>query len=59
MRTKYLSSAEVLKFRDQAWQTYFGSPTYLSLVEKRFGAVERGNVEKMSEIRLKRKLLGD
>jgi anaerobic magnesium-protoporphyrin IX monomethyl ester cyclase len=59
MRTKYLSSAEVLKFRDQAWQTYFGNPTYLSLVEKRFGAIERRNVEKMSEIRLKRKLLGD
>jgi anaerobic magnesium-protoporphyrin IX monomethyl ester cyclase len=59
MRTKYLSAAEVLRFRDEAWQRYFESPGYLSLVEEKFGAVERRNVEQMSEIRLKRKLLGD
>ncbi len=59
MRTKYLSAAEVLKFRDEAWLTYFRNPAYLSLVERRFGATERRNVEQMSAIRLKRKLLGD
>lgn len=59
MRTKYLSSADVLKFRDQAWQVYFKNPAYLSLVERKFGATERRNIEQMSEIRLKRKLLGD
>ncbi len=59
LRTKYLSAAEVLKFRDQAWQSYFKNPAYLSLVERKFGATERQNVERMSEIRLKRKLLGD
>jgi radical SAM superfamily enzyme YgiQ (UPF0313 family) len=57
--TKYLSSAEVLKFRDDAWQTYFTNPAYLGLVEKRFGLQERKNVEDMAKIRLKRKLLGD
>ena len=59
MRTKYLSAAEVLRFRDQAWQTYFKNPAYLSLVERKFGSTERQNIERMSEIRLKRKLLGD
>ncbi len=59
MRTKHLSAAEVLKFRDEAWQTYFTNPAYLSLVERKFGATLRRNVEQMSEIRLKRKLLGD
>jgi anaerobic magnesium-protoporphyrin IX monomethyl ester cyclase len=59
LRTKYLSAAEVLRFRDQAWHTYFNNPAYLSLVERKFGATERQNVERMSEIRLKRKLLGD
>ena len=59
MRTKYLSAAEVLKFRDEAWKTYFTNPAYLDLVEKRFGLVERSNVEDMSKISLKRKLLGD
>jgi anaerobic magnesium-protoporphyrin IX monomethyl ester cyclase len=57
--TKYLSSAEVLKFRDEAWLKYFTNPAYLSLVENRFGSLERKNIEYMSDIRLKRKLLGD
>jgi len=57
--TKHLSSAEVLKFRDDAWQKYFSDARYLELVERKFGVQERSNVEDMSNIRLKRKLLGD
>lgn len=59
LRTKHCTSAEVLAFRDAAWQTYFTNPDYLKLVEQKFGAQERSNVEEMSAIRLKRKLLGD
>lgn len=59
LETNFLSAAEVLKFRDDAWQTYFTSPSYLALVEKRFGVQERVNVEEMSKLKLKRKLLGD
>ncbi len=57
--TKYLTSAEVLHFRDYAWQKYFTNPAYLELVENKFGKQERINVEDMSKIHLKRKLLGD
>lgn len=57
--TKHLSAAEVLKFRDDAWQAYFTNPAYLDLVENKFGAQQRKNVEEMSSIQLKRKLLGD
>lgn len=57
--TKYLSSADVLRFRDTAWQTYFTNPKYLGLVENRFGKIAKNNVEEMSKIRIKRKLLGD
>ncbi len=57
--TKYLSPAEVLRFRDTAWQKYFTNPAYLSLVERRFGAQEKKNVEDMSIVPLKRRLLGD
>ncbi|MBF0240379.1 MAG: B12-binding domain-containing radical SAM protein [SAR324 cluster bacterium] len=57
--TKYLSAAEVLKFRDDAWQTYFTNPAYLNLVEQKFGSQERQNVEDMTKIKLRRKLLGD
>jgi len=56
--TKYVTAAEVLKFRDHAWETYFSNPSYLDLVEKRFGSTERANVENMSKVKLKRKLLG-
>jgi anaerobic magnesium-protoporphyrin IX monomethyl ester cyclase len=59
MQTKHLTAAEVLKFRDDAWRTYFTNPPYLALIENKFGAVERNNVEQMSEIRLRRQLLGD
>ena len=55
--TKYLSSAEVLRFRDEAWQSYFTNPEYLNLVEMKFGLQERENVEDMSSIQLKRKIL--
>lgn len=57
--TKYLTSAEVLKFRDEAWQKYFTNPAYLDLVANKFGDQERKNIEDMASIRLKRKILGD
>lgn len=57
--TKHLTSAEVLKFRDDAWQTYFTNPSYLNLVENRFGLTQRQNVEDMATIKLNRKILGD
>jgi radical SAM superfamily enzyme YgiQ (UPF0313 family) len=57
--TKHLSAAQVLKFRDEAWRTYFTNPKYLASVETTFGLQQRKNVEAMASIKLKRKLLGD
>jgi anaerobic magnesium-protoporphyrin IX monomethyl ester cyclase len=57
--TKYLTSEQVLRFRDEAWQKYFTNPAYLDLVERKFGPQERSNVEDMAGILLKRKILGD
>jgi radical SAM superfamily enzyme YgiQ (UPF0313 family) len=59
LATKHVSAAEVLKFRDDAFQRYFTDPKYLALVGSRFGAQQRANVEDMTTIRLKRRLLGD
>ena len=59
LATKHVSAADVLRFRDQAWQTYFRNPTYLDLVQRSFGEPQRRNVENMAEVRLKRRLLGD
>ena len=55
--THNLSAKQVLKFRDEAWQQYFTNPKYLELVEKKFGEQQRKNIEEMSSIRLKRKIL--
>jgi radical SAM superfamily enzyme YgiQ (UPF0313 family) len=35
--TKYLSGAEVLRFRDRAFQVYFNNPNYLSMINRKFG----------------------
>ena len=59
MATKHVAAADVLRFRDEAWQRYFSDPRYLALVGEKFGAQERANVEAMAQIRLKRKILGD
>ncbi len=58
LRTNHLSAAEVLQFRDNAWDTYFTNPQYLELIENRFGSIQRKNVEDMSKIKLERKILG-
>ena len=59
LRTKTLSGAEVLKFRDEAWHKYFSHEPFLNLVETKFGMQSRQNIEEMSKIKLKRKILGD
>jgi radical SAM superfamily enzyme YgiQ (UPF0313 family) len=59
LATKHVSAAEVLRFRDDAFHTYFTNPDYLALVERRFGAQQRANIEDMTKIRLRRRLLGD
>ena len=57
--TRHCSAAEVLRFRDDAWQKYFTNPAYLALVERKFGPEQRRNVQAMAAIKLRRRLLGD
>jgi len=57
--TRYLSPAEVLAFRDEAFNTYFSNEKYLDMIDKRFGSKVRGHIEKMLTIRLERKLLSN
>jgi anaerobic magnesium-protoporphyrin IX monomethyl ester cyclase len=54
-----LSAKQILSFRDKAWMTYHTDPSYLKLLEDKFGIKARENVEKSTKIKLKRKLLGD
>ncbi len=55
--TDHLSAAEVLRFRDQAFQTYFSNTRYLDMVTQVFGLETRNHVEDMARHSLKRKLL--
>jgi len=54
-----LTAKQILAFRDKAWMKYHTDPSYLKLLENKFGIKARENVEKSTKIKLKRKLLGD
>jgi len=53
--TKYLSGADVLRFRDQAFQVYFKSPKYLDMITRKFGPQSARYIREMVAHRLERK----
>lgn len=55
LRTDVLTAAEVLKFRDQAFMTYFTNPKYLELVARKFGPDVLEHIAQMTQIQLPRK----
>jgi radical SAM superfamily enzyme YgiQ (UPF0313 family) len=56
--TSSLGASDILEFRDQAFHAYFSRPSYLMMIEKKFGMDARYHIEKMIKTRLKRKLIG-
>jgi anaerobic magnesium-protoporphyrin IX monomethyl ester cyclase len=59
LRTETLASAEVLKFRDDAFHRYFSDPGYLGMVERKFGRDVVDHLRDMTKVRLARKLVED
>jgi len=57
MSTKYLSSAEVLRFRDNAFQKYYTDPAYISFVGKKFGQEAENFVREMVKHDVHRNIL--
>ena len=57
LRTETLTSAEVLKFRDEAFHKYFTNPRYLDMVRKKFGDDVVRHLSEMTKIKLDRRLL--
>jgi radical SAM superfamily enzyme YgiQ (UPF0313 family) len=55
--TEDLTSAEVVSFRDYAFDTYFKNPRYLSMIKGKFGLKAREHIEDMTRVKLKRKIL--
>lgn len=46
--TRFLSGPEVLRFRDQAFQTYFKAPAYREMVSTRFGSQTVAQIDAMT-----------
>ncbi len=55
--TKYLTPAEVLEYRDNCYHDYHKYPKFLNRIEKKYGPIAKKNIEEMSQIRLKRKII--
>lgn len=55
--TKYLSAAEVLRFRDRAFKEYFSNPKYKEMVKRKFGPKVAEHIEGMLKHDIHRKLL--
>ena len=55
--TRHVPAAEVLRFRDQAFHTYFSSPRYIDYVKSKFGADTASHVREMAVHRLERKFV--
>ena len=55
--TKYLSSEEVLRFRDEAFNEYYSNYKYLEMVAEKFGPRAVKHIKDMLKHKVKRKLL--
>lgn len=53
----HCSAAEILEFRDQAWNTYFTADSYLNMVRDKFGQGVVDHIGRMVEIPLNRKIV--
>lgn len=55
--TKHLTGADVLRFRDDAFNAYFARPAYRSMIAEKFGIETVAHIDQMLRYKLKRKLL--
>lgn len=53
--TKYLSSGQVLAFRDYAFLTYMTNPRYLELLRSKFGQATVDHIKEVTQVKLERK----
>ena len=52
--TKYLSGADVLRFRDKAFQAYFANPRFLDMIGRKFGPETVQHIREMASHQLVR-----
>lgn len=59
LNTIALSSADIVAFRDYAFNEYHQNPSFLSRIQSRFGDKAVDTINKMTTVKLERDLLGD
>jgi radical SAM superfamily enzyme YgiQ (UPF0313 family) len=59
LQTKYLTAEEVLKFRDDAFHTYFSGDKYIDMIKSEFSPEVLQQIRYMTSLKLKRRILGD
>ena len=57
--TDHLTPEEILKFRDDAFQSYHTDKNFLEKIRGRYGERAVKNIREMTKVKLKRKILGD
>src|SRR5215469_1292757 len=57
LRNAHLSAAEILRYRDYAFKVYFTAPTYIKMIEERFGPSALGVINEMLKHDLERDIL--
>ncbi len=55
--TEKVSAAQVLKFRDDAFDAYFKNKRYLEMVTQKFGWDTRTHIERMTKHKLRRRIV--
>ncbi len=56
-RTEACTAAEILKFRDDAFEEYHLYEPFLKLVEEKYGSARSNAIQEMTKIKLKRRIL--
>ena len=57
--TETLKPEEILEYRDRSFKIYHTHKPFLERIERRFGKKALVNINNMTKISLKRKILGD
>ena len=57
LRNENLSASEILKFRDQCFDSYHTYPLFLKKIESKFGVMAVDIIKNMTKVKLKRKIL--
>lgn len=57
--TKTLTAAEVLEFRDKAFEEYHSYPLFLEKIKSKFGQVAVDNINEMLTVKLKRRIIDE